>query len=114
MKFACYRLLPFLTIIFACSLAFSQVSFQNAFPNSTFQFPVEIQHANDNSNRLFVVEQPGKIKVFDNNSSITNNDINTFIDISSDVAYSTGQEIGLLGLAFHPLLHQMVLCICII
>jgi glucose/arabinose dehydrogenase len=80
----------------------SQVSFEDAFPNLKFNFPVEIQNAKDGSDRLFVVEHQGIIKVFPNSSNITNGEVSTFLNITSKVSYSSGQEIGLLGLAFHP------------
>src|SRR5690242_14408639 len=35
-----------------------------AFPNLTFRRPVDLQQPNDQSNRLFVVEQAGIISVF--------------------------------------------------
>ncbi|WP_339654774.1 PQQ-dependent sugar dehydrogenase [uncultured Maribacter sp.] len=92
----------FLIFIFFYTRIFSQVSYQEAFPNLDFNFPVEIQSSNDGSNRLFVVEQPGRIKVFPNKSDVTLGELTTFLDISSIVSYSSGQEIGLLGLAFHP------------
>ncbi|UOY06084.1 thrombospondin type 3 repeat-containing protein [Muricauda sp. SCSIO 64092] len=63
---------------------------------------MEIQNANDGSNRLFVVEQPGRIRVFPNNSSSTGADVNTFLDLTGVVDYTAGLETGLLGLAFHP------------
>ncbi|RMG39601.1 MAG: glucose sorbosone dehydrogenase [Candidatus Dadabacteria bacterium] len=69
-----------------------------AFSNLTFQSPVDLQHAADSSNRLFVVEQGGKIKVFQNSDTVSST--TTFLDISSLIA--TGGEKGLLGLAFHP------------
>lgn len=81
---------------------YSQVSYNKAFPNLTFNFPVEIQNSSDSSDRIFVVEQPGLIKVFPNKENVTIEDQSIFLDISSTVAYSAGQEIGLLGLAFHP------------
>lgn len=80
----------------------AQISYQESFSNLTFNFPVEIQSSNDGSNRLFVVEQPGRIKVFPNKSNVASSELDTFLDISSIVSYSSGQEIGLLGLAFHP------------
>src|SRR5690606_226613 len=52
--------------------------------------------------RFYVVEQPGKIKVFPNSSTVTSAQVSTFLDISGAVYYNSGQEIGLLGLAFHP------------
>ncbi|MGB7396039.1 MAG: PQQ-dependent sugar dehydrogenase, partial [Pricia sp.] len=76
------------------------VTFEPAFPNLRFQFPAEIQNAGDGSDRLFVVEQSGRIKVFDNDENTSEQ--NTFLDLSDVVSFSSGQEIGLLGLAFHP------------
>lgn len=71
----------------------------NAFPNLSFTRPVDFQHAGDNTNRIFVVEQEGVISVFANNASVTSK--KTFLDIRSKVEDS-GNEEGLLGLAFHP------------
>ena len=76
------------------------VTYERAFPNLRFNFPTEIQNADDGSNRLFVVEQPGQIKVFENNEAASASQ--TFLDIRNLVSFSSGQEIGLLGLAFHP------------
>tara|TARA_Y100000996_G_scaffold266796_1_gene209995 strand:- start:1797 stop:3122 length:1326 start_codon:yes stop_codon:yes gene_type:complete len=73
----------------------------NAFPNLTFNDPVGIYTSGDDTNRLFVVEQEGRIKVFDNNSSATETEM--FLDITSIVNQDGGYtEEGLLGLAFHP------------
>ncbi|MFD0798527.1 PQQ-dependent sugar dehydrogenase [Maribacter chungangensis] len=79
-----------------------QISYEEAFPSLSFNLPVEIQNASDGSNRLFVVEQQGTIKVFPNTDQVTSEQVRTFLDISKKVSYSSGQEIGLLGLAFHP------------
>lgn len=98
MKFA----FVFLFFFVVNGVLWSQVTYGDAFPNINFSFPVEIQNANDGSDRLFVVEQSGQIKVFQNSTSIAASEVYTFLDISSKVNYSSGQEIGLLGLAFHP------------
>tara|TARA_R110002020_G_scaffold361823_1_gene574288 strand:- start:17887 stop:20460 length:2574 start_codon:yes stop_codon:yes gene_type:complete len=82
----------------------SQVTYQDAFPNLSFEYPTEIMNANDGTNRLFVLEQAGRIKVFQNDQGTTV--ANTFLDIQSTVSFSSGQEIGLLGLAFHPNFRQ--------
>ncbi|WP_411728500.1 PQQ-dependent sugar dehydrogenase [Methyloglobulus sp.] len=58
--------------------------------------PVEIAHAGDE--RLFVVEQPGLIRIIDDNGNLLGA---PFLDIQSRVDDS-GSEMGLLGLAFHP------------
>lgn len=71
----------------------------SAFPNLSFTRPVDLQHAGDNTNRIFVVEQEGVISVFPNNASVESK--KTFLDIKERVEDS-GNEEGLLGLAFHP------------
>lgn len=76
----------------------AQYNFQVAFPNLTFSNPLYLDHAGDGSNRIFVVEQAGRIKVFPNNSAVTAT--KTFLDITDRV--TSGGETGLLGLAFHP------------
>jgi glucose/arabinose dehydrogenase len=58
--------------------------------------PVHITHSGDGSGRLFVVEQPGMIKILLNGSIQ-----GTFLDISDRVR-SIGNEEGLLSLAFPP------------
>lgn len=95
----------FLFFIFCLVFLFAhsqELSYKEAFPNISFNFPTEIQASVDGTNRMFVVEQPGFIKVFPNKEDVTTQELVTFLDISSNVAYSSGQEIGLLGLAFHP------------
>lgn len=70
-----------------------------AFPNLSFSRPITIQDPGDDSGRLFVVEQQGLIRVFDNSQSAS--EAPTFLDIRDQVDDS-GNEEGLLGLAFHP------------
>jgi len=60
-----------------------------------FSSPVDLQNAGDD--RLFVVEQAGRIKIL--NADLTVNS-SPFLDISS--LTNGGGEQGLLGLAFHP------------
>ncbi|MGA7075994.1 MAG: PQQ-dependent sugar dehydrogenase [Halobacteriota archaeon] len=73
-----------------------QYDVKKAFPNVQFRDPVGIYNAGDGSNRLFVVEQAGVIKVFENNESVTAATV--FLNISDRV--TSGGELGLLGLAF--------------
>lgn len=70
-----------------------------AFPNLSFTRPVDFQIPGDGSNRVFVVEQEGVIRVFENQSSAA--DAPVFLDIR-DRVNDSGNEEGLLGLAFHP------------
>ncbi len=72
----------------------------NAFPNLTFSRPVNIQNAGDGSDRVFVIDQTGKILVVPNDPSATTTSV--FLDITGEVTYASGGEMGLLGLAFHP------------
>ncbi len=60
--------------------------------------PVYVTSARDGSNRLFIVEQPGRIKVLPPGATAPLQ--TSFLDIVSKVAF--GGERGLLGLAFHP------------
>ncbi len=80
----------------------ASVSTENAFPNLTFEAPVEFTYANDGSNRVYVVEQAGRIKSFDNTASAKTAGL--VLDIRKRVSY--GGEMGLLGLAFHPNVKQ--------
>ncbi len=70
-----------------------------AFPNLSFTRPVDFQHAGDNSDRIFVVEQRGVISVFQNDA--TSSQKSSFLNIEGQVD-DDGNEEGLLGLAFHP------------
>jgi uncharacterized repeat protein (TIGR01451 family) len=63
---------------------------------SGLDHPVFVTNAGDSSKRLFVIEQPGQIKILQNGQVLSV----PFIDIRSKVSY--GGERGLLGLAFHP------------
>jgi glucose/arabinose dehydrogenase len=66
-----------------------------------FKRPIALANAGDGSGRLFVVEQAGIIR-------IVFQDViqpGSFLDISSHVG-SSGNEQGLLGLAFHPAFKQ--------
>ena len=74
----------------------------NAYPNLKFDAPVEYTYANDGTNRVFVVEQAGRIRVFDNKTDASSAE--TFLDIRDKVSY--GGEMGLLGLAFDPQFKQ--------
>ncbi len=70
-----------------------------------FEFPVLATHAGDGSGRLFVVERLGKVWILDREG---NRLTQPFIDLGPEgedrVASTddTGDERGLLGLAFHP------------
>src|SRR5947207_2071753 len=62
--------------------------------------PIGMAVANDGSNRLFVIEQEGKIRIIKDGKLLPQ----PFLDITSIVDHGSGfySEKGLLGLAFHP------------
>jgi glucose/arabinose dehydrogenase len=77
------------------------VSAERAFPELDFDRPIVITHANDGTNRLFVAEQEGRIKVLKNSQDAT--EATMFLDIDERCVYADNQnEEGLLGFAFHP------------
>ncbi len=63
---------------------------------SGFQSPVQVTNAGDGSDRQFVVEQPGRIKILVNQQALPI----PFLDITDRVLY--GGEQGLLSVAFPP------------
>lgn len=58
--------------------------------------PVFLTHASDGSARIFVVEQPGRVRIVEQGVLLSS----PFLDITDRIL--TGGERGLLGLAFHP------------
>ncbi len=79
----------------------------NTFPNaaeyewklivSGLNRPVDIQPANDGSSRIFIIEKYGVIRIFENGQLLEA----PFLNID-DRVNDSGNEMGLLGLAFHP------------
>ena len=63
---------------------------------SDLQSPTGIVNAGDSSGRLFLLEQPGRIRVVADGELLAQ----PFLDISREI--TSGGEQGLLGLAFHP------------
>jgi glucose/arabinose dehydrogenase len=70
---------------------------ENAFPGLSFVWPVGIVTPPGETNRLFIVEQQGRLAVITNLASPTRT---VFLDITDRALY--GGEEGLLALAFHP------------
>jgi len=74
------------------------VSLVAAFPELTFQQPVAMLQAPGDDSRWFVVEQTGRVKVFENAPDAWSS--SNYIDLSGVVGVAS--ELGLLGMAFHP------------
>jgi glucose/arabinose dehydrogenase len=85
-----------LLLSFSYSLSQPVVSF-SSIVSTGLTSPVDVVAANDGTNRIFVVQQGGTIKVYDNNFALLNND---FLTLSGN--FTSGGERGLLSLAFHP------------
>ena len=85
----------FILITFAllCSIGLRSQTLVPELFASGFNEPVVIAHAGDD--RIFVVEQPGIIKVIENGST------STLLNMTQLVGNSANEQ-GLLGLAFHP------------
>ncbi len=77
---------------------FPSLATEQVFPALAFDDPVQLTYAPDGSDRLFVVEQHGAIRVFPNQDDVTASTV--FLDLG-DVVQCCNEE-GLLGLAFHP------------
>ncbi len=75
------------------------IGLQKCFERLRFERPILLTHAGDGSDRVFVLEQGGRILVFENGQSPTKAEV--FLDASALVSRK-GNEEGLLGLAFHP------------
>jgi glucose/arabinose dehydrogenase len=75
------------------------VNIETAFTALTFKRPVDLQFPHDGSNRLFVVEQEGRIYAFINDNQVESRSL--FLDLT-DRVNDWGNEEGLLGLAFDP------------
>ncbi len=93
-------MLAVIAALFTPFLMHAQYSWQMQFPSlPAFSNPVELVHAYDGTNRLFVVQLRGIIYVFENDPAVSVR--RTFLNLSDRVSQS-GSETGLLGLAFHP------------
>lgn len=75
----------------------SAIELNRVFPNLNFNRPVALVQSPVVADRWYVVEQPGLIKTFASNDPAATN----FADLVSRVDNS-GNEMGLLGLVFHP------------
>ena len=76
---------------------YANFTLEPAFPKLHFDRPVALTHAGDD--RLFVVEQDGRIYAFENDADVETTIL--FLDIR-DRVNDAGNEEGLLSLAFHP------------
>jgi Glucose / Sorbosone dehydrogenase len=91
------RLLPLLALaLLVTPLASARGTALHLVKIGTFDQPVYVDAPRTETNRLYVVEQPGRIRVIENGKVLPT----PFLDIVSQV--KSGGEQGLLSVAFHP------------
>ncbi|HPG39950.1 MAG TPA: PQQ-dependent sugar dehydrogenase [bacterium] len=78
---------------------YSNIELEQIFKSIALDDPILVTHAGDRSDRIFIVEKKGRIKIVEHNYTTTT--FKTFLDIRSKVT-SSENEAGLLGLVFHP------------
>jgi glucose/arabinose dehydrogenase len=83
----------------AASNAVPAVRLAPSFNRLTFRRPVYLGHAGDGTDRIFVIEQAGRILVFPNDPAVEQAAV--FLDLREQV-HDRHNEEGLLALAFHP------------
>lgn len=81
--------------------ALTSMKLVSAFPNLRFNRGLFLTHAGGDNQRLFVVEQGGRVHMFANHSSVKQSEVKVFLDIRDRVSRDNNEE-GLLGFAFHP------------
>lgn len=98
------RTLLFITLLAAFSFSLRagavDVKFTQIYPNMEFSRPLALVVPPDGSNRRFVVEQTGKIKILPSDESAKEAEL--FADFTNHMSVEKDFEEGLLGLAFHP------------
>jgi glucose/arabinose dehydrogenase len=80
------------------------VDFKPVFTNLSLERPIFLTAPNNNGNRLYVLEQRGRIISFPNKQNLQKSDVIEVLDIQDRVEdHNEGHnEQGLLGMAFHP------------
>jgi len=76
------------------------VAVERVYSQLTFASPVALLQAPGDGSRWYVVEQAGVVRVFDDDPNVQQAAVEVFIDIRGRV--TSGGELGLLGMAFHP------------
>ena len=82
------------------SAAAPKIKLKRFFPNVKFRKPIQISIPEDNTNRLFLVQQWGQILILPEDRSKTKAKL--FLNIEDRDLIDNDFEEGLLGLAFHP------------
>jgi uncharacterized repeat protein (TIGR03806 family) len=76
---------------------------ERVFPNLTFSVPIAMLQEPTRTDRWYVAQKTGVVRVFDNTPNVATS--RQFVDVSALMSYSPtspNEERGLLGIAFHP------------
>ena len=84
-------------LLLSAMASFSQITVGFSSFLTGLTAPVDIVNAKDGSNRLFIVQQNGTIRVYDGTLLAT-----PFLNMAGSITYDAGGERGLLSLVFHP------------
>lgn len=96
-----YLLILLLTLLHSIPLlADLQIKLTPTFTKQTIKLPVALAIPPDGTERLFLVQQGGKITILPKDR--TSSKVTTFLDLSDRPLIANAFEEGLLGLAFHP------------
>ncbi|HRQ88681.1 MAG TPA: PQQ-dependent sugar dehydrogenase, partial [Bacteroidia bacterium] len=76
------------------------VKFEKLYPGLAVERPVTVQIPGDGTNRRFLVEQTGKIRILPADETAT--EAKLFLDLTGSMGVEKDFEEGLLSLAFHP------------
>lgn len=82
-----------------CFAQWEKIKIVQAFPKLSFTMPVDLGVFPGSANSMYVVEKPGRVKIFVAEETVAQSSV--FLDINVRVL-SRGNEQGLLGLAFSP------------
>jgi glucose/arabinose dehydrogenase len=88
-------------LLLLASAAAAQTPLTTELVASGLERPLFVTHAPGDANRVFIVEQPGRVRILDLTQQPPALRAQAFLDITPRVV-TTGNEQGLLGLAFHP------------
>ena len=94
------KVLPLFFLTATALFAAPQIKITPTFENQKLKLPVALAIPSDNSERLFLVQQFGKITILPTDR--TSSKEITFLDLTDRPLIEKEFEEGLLGLAFHP------------
>ncbi len=93
-------ILATLAVFSLSAYAEPKIKLTQLYPDLELERPLSLMIPDDGTNRRFVVEQTGKIKILPSDES--GSEAKLFADLTDTISVEKDFEEGLLGLAFHP------------